>query len=268
MNWITGTTPFQTPCPNGGAPRAVLGVVLHHTGGPSAVNPHSEGSWHILIDRNGDVYQPIPFTSIAWHCANTNRWTPDWVTRTAGWSGGSAINTCTIGIELVSVAGTSLFTDAQYESFQEVASRIVAFAGHDIWWVGHGEVQPDRRFTEPDNFDWAKAGFGDRDSRTGRRWVNKEQDVNEKEQAIIQAIREANYSDYALDLIKVCSALSMNAGSIAEQVEKIGALESIISAQAGEIEELKGRITEVQAPEVLAPEILASPSEELIVHAS
>ena len=266
MNWITGTTPFQTPCPNGGAPRAVLGVVLHHTGGPSAVNPHSEGSWHILIDRNGDVYQPIPFASIAWHCANTNRWTPDWVTRTAGWFGGSSINTCTIGIELVSVAGTSLFTDAQYESFQGVASRIVAFAGHDIWWVGHGEVQPDRRLTEPDNFDWARAGFGDRDSRNGRRWMNKEQDVNQQEQAIIQAIRDANYSDYALDLIKVSSALSMNAGSIAEQVEKIGALESIISAQAGEIEELKGRIA--GEAEVMAPELLAPPPEELIVHAS
>jgi hypothetical protein len=90
--------------------------------------------------------------------------------------------------------------------------------------------------------------------------------VNEKEQAIIQAIRDANYFDYAVDLIKVCSALSMNAGSIAEQVEKIGALESIISAQAGEIEELKGKIA--GEAEVLAPEILAPAPEELAPNAS
>jgi N-acetylmuramoyl-L-alanine amidase len=70
-------------------------VIMHYTGGPSlasAVNwlakPASKVSAHLVIGRNGDVVQLVPFNYCAWHAGVSQ------------WKGYSGLNRFSIGIEL------------------------------------------------------------------------------------------------------------------------------------------------------------------------
>ena len=148
---ILRSTSYCTKQPSWSTPREIRGVVLHHTGGSRPVICHSEGSWHFLIDRDGTLYRDVDVKDVAWHAASTDRWTPEWVSRTCNWFTGSSINTCTIGIELVSIAGAAEITPEQMECLKFVAYELKEQFG-DLWWIGHGEIQKDRRSTEPDNF--------------------------------------------------------------------------------------------------------------------
>lgn len=53
-------------------------IVIHDTGGKSATSalvwfadPTSKVSSHLVIDRGGVVYQPVPFDRVAWHAGTS-----------------------------------------------------------------------------------------------------------------------------------------------------------------------------------------------------
>lgn len=155
---------FKTPRPIGGTERPILGVVLHHSAGPTPVECHPSGSWHYMIDRDplGTVYVEMDEQDIAWHCAYTSRWRPDWVPTSSPvrWFSGSNINACTIGVELVSCPGTAYsgYSDGQLRSLRELLSDLVLRYG-PLWVVGHGQVQSDRMSSEPADFPWDDMGL-------------------------------------------------------------------------------------------------------------
>lgn len=164
---IEETTPYKTARPLGQSPRQVRGVVLHHTGTASSCHPHSEGSWHYLVTRDGQVVSPIDEDDVAWHARATDRWRPDWVARTAPWFTGSDINGCTIGIELVSHPQlASGYTEPQLVALERLLGDI-GERHPGLWVVGHGEVQADR--SDPASFPWSRFCGDDYDARNGRR---------------------------------------------------------------------------------------------------
>ena len=223
---IERQTPWQTPRPPGAWSRTIRGVVLHHTGGMSPVPCHASGSWHYLIDRDGTTYKDVPEENVAWHCRATDRWRPDWVHRACQWAAASDINTCTIGIELVSAAGTTPITPAQHAALRALAHDLSTRYG-DLWYIGHGEVQTDRRTTEPDNLDWSAIGCGPFNSSNGRPWhIQEENDMTPEEAALIAAVRETDYpAAEAEKLVRMFQQLNANAASVDLWISEIGALQ-------------------------------------------
>ncbi len=109
----------------------------------------------------------MPVQDVAFHAAATDRWRPAWVADTCPWAVCSDINTCSIGIEMVSPgSGTATFTENQYDCLKYLAQDIKSQFG-DLWWVGHGEIQSDRH--DPLNFRWDDF-FSQKDSNNGRKW--------------------------------------------------------------------------------------------------
>lgn len=248
MKVVEQSTPYKTARPEGAPRRVVRGVVLHHTGGSSMVLPHAQGSWNWLIDRDGTTYAPVPPGDVAWHCASTDRWTPDWVVRGCDWAGASAINSCSLGIELVSPADGRGFTDAQYAAFRELASTLAP----DLHYVGHGEVQADRRRDEPRDWDWQRAGFGPHDARNGRRFIGAGKGeavvADSIERAILHAVEASGYpASEVPDLIRAASGWRANASSLSSWIEELGALQEVVRQRDAQVALLEGRVAELEA---------------------
>jgi N-acetyl-anhydromuramyl-L-alanine amidase AmpD len=165
MDAIIRDTPYKTECP-----RIIRGVVLHHTGTKIVVEPRESGSWHYIVDRDGTIYNDVPDEDVAWHTARTDRWKPAWVANTAGAFYGSAINSCTIGIELVchpDFEDSRGYTQPQLKALYGLFDQFKKDHGH-LWYLGHGMVQADRRPKEPEGFDWQ--GF-EWDDKNGYKYV-------------------------------------------------------------------------------------------------
>src|SRR5689334_5602184 len=70
-------------------------IVLHATVGSAAsalawlTNPAARVSAHYVIEKSGHIHQPVADKYAAWHAGR------------ASWHGQTAINECSIGIELV-----------------------------------------------------------------------------------------------------------------------------------------------------------------------
>ena len=222
---ITRGTDFCTRKPPGAVSREVRGVVLHHTGGMQPVRCHSEGSWHFLIDRDGTLYNDVNIHDVAWHIASTDRWKPNWVERTCSWFGGSAVNTCTIGIEIVSSGGSTPITDEQISTLKYVAEELQAQFG-ELWWIGHGQAQKDRRITEPDNLPWDEL-MHEFDPNNGRRW-KYEEDINmsDAEKKLIEAVCELGFIEHAEATIRIVAGLGANEESIEGWINEIGVLKA------------------------------------------
>lgn len=226
MNIIQRSTAYQTPKPKYAPSRNIYAVVLHHTGGASPVPCHSNGSWHYMIDRDGTIYADVPEENVAWHVRAADRWRPLWLSRGCNWANCSDVNTCTIGIEIVSVAGSAEITEEQHDSLKYLCYEFQKKYG-DLWYVGHGELQSDRRLTEPDNLDWKKIGCSDFDNINGRSWsVDGGDDLNDDEKLVVTALRETGYPAVeAAKLIRMFSGLYANTESVNLWVNQIGALE-------------------------------------------
>jgi N-acetylmuramoyl-L-alanine amidase len=70
-------------------------IIIHFTAGSSAKssvehfkNKDTKASAHLVIDKNGDIYQVVPFDTVAWHAGNSH------------YNGRSNFNEFSIGIEL------------------------------------------------------------------------------------------------------------------------------------------------------------------------
>ncbi len=123
------------------------------TGGlPRDAHPYFETiaagrvSAHLLIRRDGEVVQYVPFGQRAWHAG------------TSSWNGRDACNDFSIGIEL---EGTDVapYENAQYQSLVSVIRAL-----REAWpaslgtaaVVGHSDVAPGRKTDPGEGFDWSR----------------------------------------------------------------------------------------------------------------
>lgn len=141
-------------------------LVIHFTSGATAVSsinfwrtPAAKGaSAHLVIDRDGTVYQCRPFNRTCGHAGKSS------------WQGFSGLNSCSIGIELANagddpdlakrwtklplvsakhknggpVKEWEAYTPEQLAACEEVSKVLVArYKLDDV--VGHDDVAPDRK---------------------------------------------------------------------------------------------------------------------------
>jgi len=102
-------------------------------------------SAHLLIKRNGDCVQYVPFNQRAWHAGQSN------------YQGRTNCNDYSIGIEL---EGTEYitYTQAQYDQLVKIINGLLAvypdLSQHRI--VGHSDIAPGRKTDPGESFDWSK----------------------------------------------------------------------------------------------------------------
>ena len=100
-------------------------------------------SAHVLIRRDGEVVQFVPFTLRAWHAG------------VSSFRGRQACNDFSVGIEMEG-ADTVPYEDAQYESLNALiaALRTVYPAITPDAIVGHADIAPGRKTDPGPVFDW------------------------------------------------------------------------------------------------------------------
>jgi N-acetyl-anhydromuramoyl-L-alanine amidase len=102
-------------------------------------------SAHVLIRRDGQIVQYVPFGARAWHAGQSS------------WAGRSACNDFSIGIEL---EGTDEipYTDAQYESLANLSAALLrAYPRLSAQaMVGHSDVAPGRKSDPGPVFEWPR----------------------------------------------------------------------------------------------------------------
>jgi len=104
-----------------------------------------EVSAHLLIRRDGELIQYVPFTERAWH-AGASRF-----------RGRDRCNDYSIGIELEG-EDTTPYTDAQYEVLASVTAALLqaypGLSGREI--AGHSDLAPGRKTDPGPVFDWLR----------------------------------------------------------------------------------------------------------------
>ena len=146
----------ERPSPNHDArPAANDMLVLHYTGMKTAdealarlCDPAAKVSAHYTIDTAGLVYRHVPEERRAWHAGASH------------WAGRSAVNDCSVGIELVNPGhefGYIPFADDQIASLIELAQGILArHAIAPARVLGHSDVAPARKTDPGELFPWRR----------------------------------------------------------------------------------------------------------------
>jgi len=100
-------------------------------------------SSHLLIRRDGEIVQYVPFTKRAWHAGESC------------YDGCSACNDYSIGIELEGL-DEDPYTPAQYERLAAVVQALVqAYPGLSYERIaGHCDIAPGRKTDPGPAFDW------------------------------------------------------------------------------------------------------------------
>lgn len=102
-------------------------------------------SAHLLIRRDGEIVQYVPFTKRAWHAGIST------------FRGQSTCNDFSIGIELEGTE-TIPYTDEQYDTLGTVVGLLLAsyptLSADRI--AGHSEIAPDRKTDPGPSFDWPR----------------------------------------------------------------------------------------------------------------
>ena len=166
-HWLQGVRRVPSPnCDQRPADTPIELVVLHGIslppgafGGPyieqlftntldSAAHPyfaeiaHLNVSAHVLIRRDGEVIQFVPFDQRAWHAGVSN------------WCGRARCNDFSIGIELEG-ADHIPYTDIQYVVLRHLLTAIqMHYPIKDI--VGHSDIAPGRKTDPGAAFDWSR----------------------------------------------------------------------------------------------------------------
>jgi len=106
---------------------------------------HLKVSAHLLVRRDGECIQYVPFDRRAWHAG------------ASGYQGREACNDFSIGIELEG-AETIPYTAAQYQKLAEVIRLLLAhypkLSAKAI--VGHSDIAPGRKTDPGESFDWRR----------------------------------------------------------------------------------------------------------------
>ncbi len=137
----------RSPRPAGAG---VDAIVLHDTGSLNVEgtfahfdDPTTEASAHLVIDRDGAVWQTVPYELKAWHAGRSSLW------------GRADLNLTSVGVELVDVAGDP-YPDQQLGALLAVTvdlcERFPAIALNRI--VGHEHVAPGRKVDPGTDFPW------------------------------------------------------------------------------------------------------------------
>jgi AmpD protein len=102
-------------------------------------------SSHLLIRRDGEIVQYVPFGKRAWHAGDSC------------FEGRSACNDFSIGIELEG-QDTEAYTDRQYERLAQVMRTLVAaYPGLSMDRVaGHCDIAPGRKTDPGPAFNWSR----------------------------------------------------------------------------------------------------------------
>jgi AmpD protein len=100
-------------------------------------------SSHLLIRRDGEVVQFVPFHKRAWHAG------------VSSWQGRERCNDFTIGIE-VEGCDDKPFEDMQYQQLASVVSALIeAYPGLNYQRItGHEHIAPGRKTDPGPYFDW------------------------------------------------------------------------------------------------------------------
>lgn len=108
-----------------------------------------EVSSHLLIRRDGEVLQYVPFHQRAWHAGVSN------------WQGRERCNDFTVGIELEGCDDQS-FEASQYEALVAVIKSLCqTYDGLDYDKItGHEHIAPGRKTDPGPYFDWAQLRQG------------------------------------------------------------------------------------------------------------
>ena len=118
---------------------------------PADVHPYFAGivgarvSAHVLIRRDGEPVQFVPFGERAWHAGKSS------------WQGRDACNDYSIGIECEGTDDLA-YEDAQYATLRALLPRLLeAYPGiKPDRIVGHSDVAPGRKSDPGTAFDWAR----------------------------------------------------------------------------------------------------------------
>jgi N-acetylmuramoyl-L-alanine amidase len=137
------------PSPNHSGEIEPTLIVIHYTGDNSLEGAlswlcatKSQVSAHLVVAKDGTVYQLLPFNIKGWHAGN------------ASYDGRSGVNSFSIGIENVGIG--DVWPDEQIEANREIIS--VLFATYPIVdVVGHEDVAPGRKTDPGPNYPWNKA---------------------------------------------------------------------------------------------------------------
>jgi N-acetyl-anhydromuramoyl-L-alanine amidase len=102
-------------------------------------------SAHVLIRRDGEIVQYVPFQRRAWHAGKSE------------YAGRSSCNDFSIGIELEGTNETP-YTDAQYRALVALAAALLetyrSLKLEHI--VGHSDIAPGRKSDPGASFDWPR----------------------------------------------------------------------------------------------------------------
>jgi len=169
-HWLLGAT--QLPLPGGSALPVRRFLVIHFTSGATARSsvefwrsPEAKGACaHVIIDRDGTIYQCRPFNRTCGHAGKSTWRDPHTGVRYDG------LNACAIGIELANagddpdlarrwsklplltarhknggpVEQWERFTDEQLAACEAVSKALVArYHLDDV--IGHDDIAPDRK---------------------------------------------------------------------------------------------------------------------------
>jgi AmpD protein len=104
---------------------------------------HLKVSSHLLIRRDGELVQYVPFSKRAWHAGDSC------------FEGRSACNDFSVGIELEG-QDEEPYTGAQYERLADVVGRLRVMFPHltPASITGHADIAPGRKTDPGPGFNW------------------------------------------------------------------------------------------------------------------
>jgi hypothetical protein len=126
-------------------------IVLHATAGSAAsalawlTNPAARVSAHYLIEKSGHTYQLVADEYAAWHAGR------------ASWQGQTAVNECSIGIELANDnSGRDGYPPEQIDALLELTqAKVAQYQIAPVMVTRHLDVAlPRGRKTDPAGFPW------------------------------------------------------------------------------------------------------------------
>lgn len=215
--YVNGNRVAYHDTPNNGGVITPRICIMHYTADPSVegtiswfMSTKSQVSAHLLIGRDGDIHQFVPFNLKAWHCGESS------------YHGVKNVNDFSIGIEfanagLLTKKGTEYFTlngehniadfvviggkawqkytDAQMEAGKAVWEALKAtYALTDA--VPHSFIAPIRKIDAGEAFNWPKI-LGTDHSQTSNNNV-KETSTTVNIRILPEVSEEAHLVDYPL----------------------------------------------------------------------